>query len=48
MIRTGRLNSFSLGIICMRERTIGNKSSFRRKKAGRALGDPAGAPVRGL
>src|SRR5262249_17144269 len=38
MIRTGRLNSFSLGIICVRERTMGNKSSFRRKKAGRALG----------
>src|SRR5215813_5714475 len=38
MIRTGRLNSFSLGIICVRERTVGNKSSFRRKKAGRALG----------
>ena len=38
MIRTGRLNSFSLGIICVRDRTMGNKSSFRRKKAGRALG----------
>src|SRR5215831_5042764 len=38
MIRTGRLNSFSLGIICVRDWTVGNKSSFRRKKAGRALG----------
>src|SRR5262249_35956918 len=38
MIRTGRLNSFNLGIFCVRERTMGNKSSFRRKKAGRALG----------
>ena len=37
-IRTGRLNCFSLGIICVRDRTMGNKSSFRRKKAGRALG----------
>jgi hypothetical protein len=31
MIRTGRLNSFSLGIICVRDWTMGNKSSFRRK-----------------
>jgi len=38
MIRTGRLNSFSLGIICVRDWTMGNKSSFRRKKAGRTLG----------
>jgi putative transposase len=38
MIRTGRLNFLSLGIICVRDRTVGNKSSFRRKKAGRALG----------
>ena len=38
MIRTGRLNSFSFGIICVRDWTVGNKSSFRRKKAGRALG----------
>src|SRR5262249_5861319 len=36
MIRTGRLNFFSLGIICVRDWTAGNKSSFRRKKAGRA------------
>src|SRR5215472_18685872 len=38
MIRAGRLNSFSLGIIRVRDWTVGNKSSFRRKKAGRALG----------
>src|SRR5437764_317127 len=38
MIPTGRPNSFSLGIICVRDWTMGNKSSFRRKKAGRALG----------
>ena len=37
-IRTGRLNSRSLGIICVRDLTAGNKSSFKRKKAGRALG----------
>jgi hypothetical protein len=36
--RTGRRNSFSLGIICVRDLIMGNKSSFKRKKAGRALG----------
>jgi hypothetical protein len=29
---------FQLGVICVRDRTMDNKSSFRRKKAGRALG----------
>jgi hypothetical protein len=38
MIRTGRLNSLSLGIIAVRDLTMGNKSSFKREKAGRALG----------
>ena len=38
MIRTGRLNSGSFGSIFVRERIVGNKSSFKRKKAGRALG----------
>jgi len=30
MIRTGRLNSFSLGIICVRERTMGNNTDLRK------------------
>jgi hypothetical protein len=38
MIRTGRLDSLSLGIIFVRDLTMGSKSSFKRKKAGRALG----------
>ena len=31
-------NSLSLGIIAVRDLTMGHKSSFKRKKAGRALG----------
>ena len=38
MILTGRLNSLSLGINAVRDLTMGNKSSFKREKAGRALG----------
>ena len=38
MIRTGRLNSLSLGIIFVRDLTMDCKSSFKRKKAGQALG----------
>src|SRR5262249_12387226 len=38
MIRTGRVNPLSLGIISVRDLTVDNKSSFKRKKAGRALG----------
>jgi hypothetical protein len=38
MIRTGRLNSLSFGSIFVRDLIVGNKSSFRRKKADRALG----------
>src|SRR5262249_27586649 len=34
MIRTGRRNSFIFGTMWLRERTMGNKSTFRRKKAG--------------
>ena len=33
MIRTGRLNSFNFGIIFVRDLMVGNKSSFKRKKA---------------
>ena len=32
MIRTGRLNSLSLGIIFVRDLTMDRKSSFKRKK----------------
>jgi hypothetical protein len=32
------LNSFIFGIIVVRDLTMGNKSSFKLKKAGRALG----------
>jgi hypothetical protein len=38
MIRTGRLNSLSFGSIFVRDLMVGNKSSFKRKKADRALG----------
>ena len=38
MIRTGRLNSLSLGIIFVRDLTMERNSSFKRKKAGQALG----------
>jgi hypothetical protein len=38
MIRTGRLNPLSFGIFSVPDWTAGNKSSFKRKKAGRALG----------
>ena len=38
MIRTGRLNSLSFGTLLVRDLMVGNKSSFKRKKAGRALG----------
>ena len=38
MIRTGRLNSFIFGIIFVRDLIVGNKSSFKQKKAGRLLG----------
>jgi hypothetical protein len=37
MIRTGCLNSLSFGIIFVRDLIVGSKSSFRRKKADRAL-----------
>jgi hypothetical protein len=30
-MRTGRLNSLNLGIIAVRDLTIGNKSSFKRR-----------------
>ena len=38
MIPAGLLNSLSFGSIFMRDRMVGNKSSFKRKKADRALG----------